>query len=287
MFEGVGFMMRILSVLSILIISNVAGAFPLPTANIKSVQLPKSFSANYDFEGIIELSNCSGSLIRLDSSRDSDSALVLTNGHCLGGFMEPGEVIVGEPSSRSFNVLDRSGSRAGRLEATQILYATMTRTDMAIYKVNSTYAEIQNRYHVRPLRLASTRPEIGTPIEVVSGYWKRGYSCAVETIVHQLKEADWLFERSVRYTRPGCEVIGGTSGSPVIEIATRSVIAINNTGNESGRRCTMNNPCEIDENGDITFQEGYSYAQQTYWLYGCLNELNELDLNKAGCELPH
>ena len=77
------------------------------------------------------------------------------------------------------------------------------------------------------------------------------------------------------------------SGSPVILAGTRTVVGVNNTGNDSGERCTMNNPCEIDQNGNVEAHEGFSYGQQTYWIYSCLNERLELDLHKAGCLLYH
>src|SRR5262249_17948128 len=64
------------------------------------------------FAGTVPLSNCPGSVIRFPNSADSDPALVLTNGHCLEtGFPKPGEVIVGQSSSRSFGLLNSSGSR--------------------------------------------------------------------------------------------------------------------------------------------------------------------------------
>ena len=90
---------------------------------------------------------------------------------------------------------------------------------------------------------------------------------------------------SVRYSRPGCETIGGTSGSPVVLAGTRTVVAVNNTGNDDGDRCTMNNPCEIDEHGQVTAEQGYSYAQQTSWIYTCLDSTGNLNLNQAGCKL--
>ena len=63
-------------------------------------------------------------------------------------------------------------------------------------------------------------------------------------------------------------------------------MAVNNTGNESGEECTRDNPCEVDEEGTTTYVKGYSYAQQTYWLYTCLNEKREIDTSVNGCELP-
>jgi hypothetical protein len=200
---------------------------------------------------------------------------------------DPGEVIVHRQSSRRFRVLGPNAENLGRVNASEVIYSTMTGTDMTLYLLNETYAQILSDYNVRPFTLSSAHPTIGTPIEVVSGYWERGYTCKIEFFAHELDEGGYAMFDSVRYSRPGCEVIGGTSGSPVIAQGTRNVIAINNTGNEDGERCTMNNPCEIDESGKVTYVQGYTYAQQTYLIYSCLNDQNQLDLNKTGCKLAH
>lgn len=278
-------MKNILLLVGALVFSSAATALPLPKAGLVP---PASLMQDFNFEGIVGLSNCSGSLIRLEGAPDSDHGLILTNGHCLGSFMDPGEFKTHEPSSRSFSLYDADANSVGRLHATEIWYATMTNTDMAVYKLEETYAEIKSEYGVEALTLASEQAPVNTPIEVVSGYWERGYRCSIEAYIPHLKEAEWTWNDSLRYSRPGCEVIGGTSGSPVIQSGTRTVVGVNNTTNESGYECTMNNPCEIDENGNIFYREGYGYAQQTHWLYACLNAATrELDLNKADCLLTH
>ena len=271
-----------------LLLSLEVSALPLPKNTRGPIHLPPTFTDNFDFEGIVALSNCSGSLIRFETSKDTDRAMVLTNGHCLEtGMPQPGVVVVNRPSTRRMNLMKSDGSRAGQVTAAKILYSTMTNTDMTIYQLTLTYADIQSRMGVRALVLASTHPETQTDIEVISGYWSRGYSCQVEAFVPQLKEDRWTCKDSIRYSRPGCEVIGGTSGSPIIDARTRQVIGVNNTGNEDGEQCTMNNPCEVATDGQVSATKGFSYGQQTYWVYSCLNTLNELDLNKSGCLLPH
>lgn len=242
---------------------------------------------DYDFEGIAKLSNCSGSLIKFENSSSTDKGLILTNGHCLGGlsFLQPGEVVVNRESSRTFQIF-KTLDDTMRVQADMILYATMTDTDITIYRLTNTYEEIESESGIRPLTLSSVHPEVGANMEVISGYWERGYSCQIEAFIKDLHEEDYIWKDSIRYSRPGCEIIGGTSGSPVVLAGERTVIGINNTGNESGEKCTMNNPCEIDENGDIVFVKGYGYGQQTYLIYTCLNDKNEIDLEKEGCELP-
>ncbi|MFV2179270.1 serine protease [Actinomadura sp. LOL_016] len=242
--------------------------------------------AAVDFTGIVALDNCSGSLVRGPRSRDGDPALVLTNGHCLRtGTPAAGEVIVDRPSTRTFTLLDRTGrGNLGTLRASNLEYATMTDTDVAVYRLESTYAEIERRYGVPALRLATERPQDGTGIRIASGYWRRMYACRIDGTVHRLREAEWTWTDSIRYTS-GCRTIGGTSGSPVIDASTGGVVAVNNTGNEDGGRCTLNNPCEVDRNGAVTVRPGVSYGQQTYSLARCLGARGDVVVG-GRCALP-
>ena len=240
-----------------------------------------------DFTGIAALSNCSASLVRYAESVSTDKALVLTNGHCYeGGFLQPGQVLVNKASTRSITLLKPDSSRAGTVRADKILFGTMTKTDMIVYEVNETYASIKSRLNVTPLTLAKQGPADGAGMAVVSGYWKRIYTCSVQATIPQLREGDWTWQNSIKYQQPGCETIGGTSGSPVVSTTTGEMIGINNTGNEDGERCTVNNPCEVDADGNVTVDQGAAYGQQTWWLYTCLTATRTIDLNKAGCELP-
>src|SRR5690606_7194708 len=108
------------------------------------------------------------------------------------------------------------------------------------------------------------------PIEIVSGYWERGYRCHIAASIFELREGGYVFLDSIRYSSEGCQVIGGTSGSPVVAQNTRTVVAVNNTGNESGDRCSINNPCEVDDEGNINVIHKAGYGQQTHQFYSCL-----------------
>ncbi|MEG8276805.1 S1 family peptidase [Streptomyces sp. AHA2] len=238
------------------------------------------------FAGTVALSNCSGSVVRMPDSESDDPALVMTNGHCLeSGFPAPGQVLVDRSSSRTFSLLNASGSRVATLRAAKLAYGTMTDTDVALYQLTTTYGRIKSSYGIDALTLNDAHPVAGTAISIPSGYWKRIYSCSIDGFVPTLKEGGWTWKDSVRYTS-ACTTIGGTSGSPVVDQATNRVVAVNNTGNEDGERCTVNNPCEVDADGDVTVRQGINYAQQTYGIPACIGIDSKLDLSASGCTLP-
>ncbi|MGW5738722.1 MULTISPECIES: trypsin-like peptidase domain-containing protein [Streptomyces] len=239
-----------------------------------------------DFAGTVALSNCSGSVVRVPRSQPDDPALVLSNGHCLeSGFPAAGEVVVDQPSTRTFKLLDAEGAEKATLRASKISYATMTDTDISLYQLTSSYADIKKKYGIKALEIEDDHPVRKRAVTVVSGYWKKTYTCEIDGFAYRLKEGEWTWKDSVRYT-PACRTIGGTSGSPVIDHKTGKVTAVNNTGNEDGERCTLNNPCEVDRRGKVTVRKGINYAQQTYGIVPCVGHDSKIDLGRKGCKLP-
>jgi V8-like Glu-specific endopeptidase len=283
--------MKALFVIALAMISTTTFAIPvapfdaLAVKNLKSRDL--THAADYDFEGIVKLSNCSGSLVMFSGMPFTAKAVVMTNGHCIqkpGGYLNPGEVWVNKPIARDMKIFDKS-MKLFPIKTTKILYATMTNTDVAFYELDKSYAEIMAETKVRPLFLDSFRPSIAQPIEIISGYWDRGYSCEIDNFVFKIKEGQWTWTDSIRYTA-GCDTIGGTSGSPLIAKGEKRVIGINNTSNESGEQCTLNNPCEVSSNGDVNYQQGVRYGQQTFNVYTCLTPDFQFDLSRSNCDLP-
>jgi len=236
----------------------------------------------------IALSNCSASLVRYPSSLNTDRAMMLTNGHCYeGGFLAAGQVLVNRASSRTGKLLDASGRSVATLRADLILYATMTGTDVTLYRLSQSFNQIKNTTGLSALTIASAHPVDGHAVSIPSGYWKTTYSCAINGFVSTLREADWTWHDSIRYLYPnsGCQTIGGTSGSPIIDNTSLQIVGINNTLNEQGQACTLDNPCEVNPDGSVTYTQGQNYGQETYWFDTCLTTTNAIDLNKTGCLL--
>lgn len=238
-----------------------------------------------NFTGIVALSNCSGAVVRTASSQPSDPALVMSNGHCVK-FFAAGEVIVNQSSSRTFTLLDSTGTRSlGTLRATRLAYGTMTKTDVSFYQLSITYAQLQSRFGSQALTLSATHPTVGEPIRVVSGFHRQIYPCNIDAFAFRLREDRWTWEDSIRYTS-ACHTIPGTSGSPVEDANTSQIVGINNTLNEQAQTCTLDNPCEVDQAGNITIHPNIGYGQETYYIAACIGPGSRFDLTRPGCGLP-
>jgi hypothetical protein len=266
----------------------VAGATVLIASSAQAAQTtvkPAAPVQAVTLASTIALSNCSASLVRFPNSAGTDQAMMLTNGHCYeGGFLSAGEVLVNEASNRSGTLLDASGDSVGSVRADQVLYATMTGTDVTLYRLTDTYDAIQSSTGATPLTIAADHPADGSAIGIPSGYWQRVWNCQVNGFVPQLREDEWTWHDSIRYDT-ACDTIHGTSGSPIVDEASGQIVGINNTGNDDGQSCTLNNPCEVDENGNVTVHQGQSYGEETYWFTTCLNASNAIDLSTPGCLL--
>jgi hypothetical protein len=266
------------------VLAAVAGNLTGPAAPANAAP-PAHVAVAVTLANTIALSNCSASLVRFPTSVSTDSAMMLTNGHCYeGGLIAAGRVIQNAASSRSGTLLNSSGGSVARVRANRVLYATMTGTDVALYRLNTTFAALAQSYGAAPLTISAAHPSAGASIAIPSSYWKEIWNCSIDGFVNTLREDTWTWKDSVRYDA-GCDTIGGTSGSPIVSTATGELIGINNTGNEDGGRCTLNNPCEVSASGTVTVLRGRSYGQQTYWFTTCLTASRTIDLNISGCLL--
>jgi trypsin-like peptidase len=233
----------------------------------------------------IALSNCSASLVRFPSSVDTDRAMMLTNGHCFeGGFINNGVVVQNRASTRSGTLLNAAGTNLGTVRADLVIYGTMTGTDVLLYRLTQTFAAIRTSFGQTALTISSSHPVAGTSMYIPSSFHKRIWNCSINGFVPTLRESQWTWRDSIRYNL-GCDTIPGTSGTPVVDLNSNQVVGINNTLNENGQNCTLDNPCEVDPDGTTHVIQGQAYGQETYWFNTCLNSARTIDLTVPGCLL--
>lgn len=273
--------------LAVVMSLSAASAFAVkqaPYANPLVARSLKSISA-IDFEGIVKLSGCSGSLVTFKGAPKTNKAIVMTNGHCLP-ISAPGQVVVNQPTKPTSVGLFDANKKLNKLPLSRVIYATMTDTDVTFYESTMTYAEVEKQFNTQAFTLNDELVRLGTNIEVVSGYWEISTICEAEAIAPILREDVFVWKNAIRYSSK-CMTKGGYSGSPVVELNTRTVVGLHNTGNNGKLDCSENNPCEQDDAGVLIFRElNRRYAQQVFQFYGCLNEKYEIDLKVAGCSVP-
>ena len=133
----------VLSLIVALAFSSHAWAIPEATFDALATEVIVTEESDFDFNGIVALSNCSASLVHFAGQPKSSQAYVLTNGRCIGGwggFLKPGEIEYYEPSRKSMNI-HRTINERVRAQANTLVYATMTDTDSALYRINETYEQ--------------------------------------------------------------------------------------------------------------------------------------------------
>ncbi|MFI9455836.1 trypsin-like serine protease [Amycolatopsis sp. NPDC052450] len=235
-------------------------------------------------EGAVDLSGCSGSVVRTAVSRPNDPALLLTNGHCVRGDRPaPGAALVDQPADRAVSVANAQGYPLVSARADRLVYATMTGTDIALYRLNRTYAQLAAK-GTKVFRLASTPVRAGDALTLA--YTSSRLGCTAEAVVPHLKEGGYQFENSIRYaTSPQCQPFHGMSGSALLAADGSTVVGVHNTHNDGGQACSDNNPCEVGADGSTTSVPGRSYGQQVDGIAACLGADSRLNLALPGCAL--
>ncbi len=262
----------------------VAGTSAVVAGGLALAAVPAHAVQAADLTSTIALDDCSASLVRFPASVAGDRAMMLTNGHCLPTMPPYGQVIQNVSASRSGTLLDGAGNSLGTVQADKVIYATMTGTDVALYELTDTYGSISSKYGATALTVNDAHPTDGASMYIPSSYWKQVWNCSVNGFVPTLREDQWTWHDSLRYSS-GCNTTHGTSGSPIIDSASGRIVGINNTGNDDGEMCTLNNPCEVAADGSTTATKGQSYGEETYWFTTCLNSSRAIDLTVPGCLL--
>ncbi|WP_344867267.1 serine protease [Amycolatopsis ultiminotia] len=237
-------------------------------------------------EGTARIGACLGSVIRPRTARPDDPALALTNGHCIQGDRPaPGTAVADQPAGldQPVPIADRAGYPQTTARATRLVYATMTGTDIALYRLDKTYAQLSAE-GAKVFGLATAPMRAGDHLAMA--YESNRPRCTVAAVVPHLREGGWQQDNSVRYAPSDtCVSRPGYSGTALLTPDGNTVAGINNTSNRDGAQCTDNNPCEVGPDGTITAAKGRSYGQQVAPLADCLVPGSRLALSRPDCTL--
>lgn len=235
--------------------------------------------------GEVELSGCMGSVVRMPDATPRDPALLLTNGHCVQGTKPaPGKALTDQPAKFEADIADHDGYPQASANATRLVYATMTGTDVAIYRLDKTYAQLAAA-HAKVFTLSTKPMSANDKADVLTGAYRE--PCTVKAIVPHLREGGYQMDDSVRTANTDNCVLGpGMSGSPMVSPDGNTVVGVHNTSNQgTGAACSADNPCEVSANGTVTSVEQGSYGEQIDMIPGCFDAGSLLDLKKPGCTL--
>jgi hypothetical protein len=225
-----------------------------------------------------------GSVVRTATAAPDDPALLLTNGHCVEGQLpEPGSALVDRPSDRKVGISDAEGYDQATAHANRLVYATMTGTDVALYRLDKTYAQLAAE-GAKVFQLTTDRMRTGDRVKMMAG--ARPRNCAVDAVLAHLREGGYQLDNSIRYAiSPDCDVFPGMSGSALLAPDGTTVVGVHNTTNRDGEQCTTDNPCEVGPDGTETAVKGRSYGQQVDMIAACLTTGSTLNLSHHGCRL--
>ncbi|WIX97865.1 serine protease [Amycolatopsis mongoliensis] len=235
-----------------------------------------------DVEGAVDLNGCVGSVVRTPASHPQDPALLLTNGHCVQDERPAqGAALVDRPADFAAPIADHQGYPLATPRANRLLYATMTGTDIALYRLDKTYAQLRS---VKVFRLTSSPVRAGDALTMA--YTSTRLHCTAEAVVPHLREGGYQQDDAIRYaTSPDCAPWHGTSGSALLAGDGVTVVGIHNTHNDTGEQCTVDNPCEVGTDGSVTSVKGRGYGQQVAGIAACVVQGSKLDLSRPGCAL--
>ncbi|MBC7386516.1 MAG: hypothetical protein H7301_10205 [Cryobacterium sp.] len=287
-----------------------------------------------ELNGIVAGLRCSGALVTL-GRRDDQRALVLTAGHCTsttsqyatgtaeGGRLFPKQsegTVVYIPSTDS-NLASDGARVFTNFWIHSVFYATMTRTDIALYEIDATIGELKSK-GIRFFELADHLPKTGEVLRITSGFAGMTEECTVADIFPTFSDERKIFDypipeggdssdasypdfrNSILLDRK-CFAKNGWSGSPIFDEKTRLVYGV------LSRTPTRESPASPgveeykvpkDETKPIPFSsESFSssspkqerkdasievVASNVAVLNDCLTNSGELTLGSAGCKLP-
>lgn len=238
-----------------------------------------------ELHNLASTNGCSAGYVDIGRKMNA-KAIIVTNGHCASGSLRAGQAMINLPVSKAFSIFSATGS-AVKVTAVRLLYATLMDTDIAFYELKETNAELDKK-NLQPFPFFQGRAPLGAAVRVTSGYWKETQECTLARRVHKVLEgfgsdisAPSIATQAYALSA-NCKIRGGYSGTPVIDTATNSIIAMAFTGAEGNESCAERSPCEEDVNGNRVYRKGISYVSRVDQLSDCIYD-GEFNLSLPSC----
>jgi hypothetical protein len=113
---------------------------------------------------------------------------IATNRALSGDRPAPGTALVDQPADFAVPIADRQGFPQATARANRLVYATMTGTDIALYRLDKTYAQLLFE-GAKVFQLTSTPMRTGDQFTMMHsrGRW----SCTAEAVVNRLREGGY------------------------------------------------------------------------------------------------
>jgi hypothetical protein len=210
----------------------------------------------------VDLGGCSGSIVRFPTSLPTDSAMMLTAGHCIGRADGGEQELVDAAPAQSNPVRLLTGFGVQILPSIKldrIMYAgNVGHHDLAVVRLADSFDTYWDTYRVKPLTIAASTAKVGQSVLITSGAWKWQTTCSVTFV-------DREDDQTVR-VEPCLGIEGGWSGSPIINTDTREVLSVLSVSVGGG---------------DIP--EGRTEGPDASRLLDCVTPERTIDLQQAGC----
>lgn len=304
--------MRILPVVLLAVIGSAA-AQAQPSCKLDSdlagKQDPMSLELLDRLKGTVAFGGnnvCSGALATFKGRSGSARAYVLSAAHCVDrgrlqipmrsgaaiAALDDGEVLY-RADYRQPLTLDTGKSDEPRtcIEADQVVYGTLTGSDIMLLQLTETYEDIERRTGVKPFVVSQDALfTVGLAVRMPSSLWQTDRECLVEGTAEKVKEFKWIWGpvMRLRVDEDTCIAPAGVSGAPAIRKETGEVIGVFGTsGDIAGADCELNNPCEVKPDGSLVrAAKDQNYVHFAHQFYSCLDAARDVDLSTPGCSLP-
>jgi V8-like Glu-specific endopeptidase len=247
-------------------------------------QTPGPAATTNELRGMVD-HRCSGVIV--DFKRKlKDKAVFLTAGHCTPdgeGTISPGTYLINQQYRRAIvNV----GIKEGFMRVTpgNTLYASVDERDVAFIELEETYQQLKDK-GAKIYKISNKLTTPGTPIQIISGYWKERQSCTVDHHIPLLGSTYYSWANSTFYVK--CPIRPGYSGSPVLNSLTKEVVGVLSLGTRPECSSFSIGKCvpERDINGKISYAASGGYVMMTNDILNCVNDKGSIDLSPSNCKL--